>query len=92
MKPILQACDNHLMEIIEILQIERIIGVGKYAEKRARLALNADKSGPGITKSGRNIEITSCWHPSPASPLSNRNGGADWRKNVKNCLDDEDFK
>ena len=49
MKPILEACDNHLMEIIEILQVERIIGVGKYAEKRARLALNADKSGPGLS-------------------------------------------
>ncbi|MAU75193.1 MAG: single-stranded DNA-binding protein [Euryarchaeota archaeon TMED132] len=91
MKPILEACDNHLMKIIEILQIERIIGVGKYAEKRARLALNADKSGPGTTKSGREIEITSCWHPSPASPLSNRNGGADWRNNVKNCLNNGDF-
>ena len=87
MKPILEACDNHLLEILEVLGIERIIGVGKYAEKRARIALGAEKTGSGQTKSGRKIQITSCWHPSPASPLSNRNGGADWRDNVTNCLD-----
>ena len=92
MKPILEACDNHLMEIIEILQIERIIGVGKYAEKRARMALGAEKIGPGETITGREIEITSCWHPSPASPLSNRNGGADWRENVKQCLESGKFR
>ncbi len=86
MKPILNACDNHLLEVIEILGIERIVGVGKYAEKRARIAFGVGKSEDGLTKSGRRIEITSCWHPSPASPLSNRNGGADWRKNVSDCL------
>ena len=91
MKPILEACDNHLGEIIEILDIERIIGVGKYAEKRARMALNAGKTGLGKTKSGREIESTSCWHPSPASPLSNRNSGLDWRKNVINCLESGKF-
>ena len=35
---------------------------------------------------GRDVEITTCWHPSPASPLANRNDGADWRKNVQNIL------
>ena len=86
MKPILKACDDHLLEVVEILGIERIVGVGKYAEKRARIAFGVGKDEDGITKSGRRVEITSCWHPSPASPLSNRNGGADWRKNVSNCL------
>ena len=80
------------MEIIEILQIERIIGVGKYAEKRARMALGAGKTGTGETITGRKIEITSCWHPSPASPLSNRNSGADWRENVKQCLESGKFR
>ena len=79
-------------ESMKAREVKRQKCVDKYAEKRARLALNADKSGPGFTKSGRKIDITSCWHPSPASPLSNRNGGADWRKNVKNCLNGEDFR
>lgn len=88
MKPILEACDKHLLEIIEILGIERIIGVGKYAEKRARMAFGISSTGNAKTNSGREIKITSCWHPSPASPLSNRNDGKDWRENVSRCLDD----
>ena len=86
MKSVLKACDDHLLEVIDILGIERVIGVGKYAEKRAKLALGT-KTGFGISNSGRDIIITSCWHPSPASPLSNRNGGADWRKNVIEVLE-----
>ena len=56
-------------------EVKRIKMVAKYAEKRAKLALN-----------GLDIEITTCWHPSPASPLANRNDGADWRANVRNIL------
>ncbi|MED6337735.1 MAG: uracil-DNA glycosylase family protein [Candidatus Thermoplasmatota archaeon] len=87
MKPILEACDEHLKKVVDIMGITRIIGVGKYAEKRARLAFDAGKTGDGITKSGRKIDITSCWHPSPASPLANRNDGADWRANVISVLE-----
>ena len=87
MKPVLDACDNHLKRVVEIMGIERIIGVGKYAEKRARLAFNAEKNGNGTTSGGREIIITSCWHPSPASPLANRNDGADWRANVISVLE-----
>ena len=87
MKTVLNACDKHLQQVVEIMGIERIIGVGKYAEKRACLAFNADKTGLGTTASGRKITITSCWHPSPASPLANRNDGADWRANVISVLE-----
>jgi single-strand selective monofunctional uracil DNA glycosylase len=85
-EPVLEACDNHLREVVDIMGITRIVGVGKYAEKRARLALNAGKKGPGKASDGRDVEITTCWHPSPASPLANRNDGADWRENVRNVL------
>ena len=85
-EPVLEACDDHLREVVDIMGITRIVGVGKYAEKRARMAFNAGKKGPGTTSSGREIEITTCWHPSPASPLANRNDGADWRANVRNVL------
>lgn len=76
---LLEECDNHLREVVEIIGIERIIGVGKYAQKRAQKAL-ADMD----------VEITTCWHPSPASPLANRNDGADWRTNVRTVLLGED--
>jgi len=26
--------------------------------------------------------IQTVWHPSPASPLANRNNGEDWKQNV----------
>ena len=44
MKPILAACDKHLKQVVDIMGIERIIGVGKYAEKRAKLAFKAIKA------------------------------------------------
>ncbi len=85
-EPVLKACDEHLREVVKILGITRIVGIGTYAEKRARLAFNAGKKGPGTTTDGRDVDITTCWHPSPASPLANRNEGADWRENVTNVL------
>ena len=74
-KALLERCDEHLREVVDIMQIERVIGVGRYSEKRALNALS------GIDRS-----ITTCWHPSPASPLANRNKGEDWKKNVRNVL------
>ena len=74
-RALLERCDQHLHEIVEILEAEQVIGVGKFAESRARAALT-DYSA----------KVLGCWHPSPASPLANRNGGADWRANVRAVL------
>lgn len=84
--PVLEACDEHLREVVDILGITCIIGIGKYAEQRARKALNASKTGAGTSPSGREISIDTCWHPSPASPRANKNNGKDWRENVVACL------
>ena len=72
---LLERCDEHLREVVDIMQIRRVIGVGRYSQKRALNAL-----------SGIDISVTTCWHPSPASPLANRNKGEDWKKNVRNVL------
>ena len=72
---LLERCDEHLREIVDILGITTVIGVGKFAEKRALKAL-----------SNTDVEVKTCWHPSPASPLANKNGGADWRDNVRSVL------
>ncbi len=74
-KGLLRRCDEHLVEVLEILNADVVIGIGKFAEKRARDALD-----------GSEVEVRGCWHPSPASPLANRNGGADWRENVRAVL------
>ena len=74
-KALLERCDEHLREVVDIMQIEQVIGVGRYSETRALNAL-----------SGIDISVTTCWHPSPASPLANRNKGEDWKENVRNVL------
>ena len=59
------ACDEHLHKVVGTLKPEWLIGVGDFAEKRARLAL-----GDGALKFGRIL------HPSPASPAANRGWAA----------------
>lgn len=54
-------CDEALLRLVEALQPEMIVGVGKFAEDRARAVL-ADMD----------IHIGRVLHPSPASPLANR--------------------
>ncbi len=54
-------CDQALRELVQALEPELIIGVGKFAEDRARVAL-ADQD----------IRLGRVLHPSPASPMANR--------------------
>lgn len=58
-------CDKHLLSVAKILQVEWVIGVGVFAEERAKSAL---KEIPSI-KFGRIL------HPSPASPAANKGWG-----------------
>jgi len=58
-----KACDAHLRAVVETLQPEWIIGVGDFAERRAREVV-----GESGARMGRIL------HPSPASPAANR----DW--------------
>lgn len=60
-RPLEEICDDALREIVEVLQPRLVIGVGGFAEKRARIALNG--TGPTIAR---------ILHPSPASPAANR--------------------
>lgn len=53
-------CDQALLEMTQELRPKRVIGVGKFAESRAKLVL------------GRHWPVASILHPSPASPAANR--------------------
>jgi single-strand selective monofunctional uracil DNA glycosylase len=66
-----EACDRHLRAVIDALQPEYVIGIGKFAEGRARAALE-----------GRSITIGTIPHPSPASPAANRG----WAKLAEEAL------
>ena len=53
------ACDRHLQRVVELLAPAWVIGVGGWAELRARAAL------------GDSVQIGRILHPSPASPAAN---------------------
>jgi single-strand selective monofunctional uracil DNA glycosylase len=59
------ACDEHLRQVAKALRPEWVVGVGDFAEKRARLALE-----------GMNVRFGKILHPSPASPAANRGWAA----------------
>ncbi|MCC6215775.1 MAG: single-stranded DNA-binding protein [Polyangiaceae bacterium] len=59
--PLFTACDAALTEVVQALGSRHVVGVGAFAERRARYALR----GAGVTVCG-------ILHPSPASPLANR--------------------
>jgi len=60
-RPLYEACDEALRSSVAVLQPRLVIGIGTFAENRARTVLGEE--GPRI---GRIL------HPSPASPAANR--------------------
>lgn len=56
-----EPCNRALRRVAEHLGVRWVIGVGGYAEKRARAALQ-----------GLDVKIARVLHPSPASPAANR--------------------
>ena len=54
-------CDRALLETVSALNPSFVIGIGRFAEERARAALD-----------GTPLTVGRILHPSPASPLANR--------------------
>jgi len=69
--PLFRACDDALRAAAELLRPVRVLGVGGFAERRAREALGSV-----------GIPIGGLLHPSPASPLAN----AGWEAAVESPL------
>jgi single-strand selective monofunctional uracil DNA glycosylase len=59
--PLFAACDRALSASVEALAPRRVVGIGRFAEDRARAALD-----------GLGVEVGRILHPSPASPQANR--------------------
>ena len=55
------ACDEALRAVVRVLKPRIVIGIGGFAERRARLVL-----------AGENVAVGTILHPSPASPLANQ--------------------
>ena len=72
-QPLLDVCDQALRRTIEYLEPQRVIGIGRFAEGRAKAALGA-----------LDVEVGCILHPSPASPLANRG----WAEQVSAQLEE----
>jgi single-strand selective monofunctional uracil DNA glycosylase len=60
-EPLFRACDKALRNSIQVLRPRRVVGIGAFANKRARAAL-----------AGMDVTLGQILHPSPASPAANR--------------------
>jgi single-strand selective monofunctional uracil DNA glycosylase len=84
------ACDEHLREIVRILEPEWLIGIGDFATKRARdvIASTASplRSGcpPGRKRVSDPPRLGKILHPSPASPASNNDWAGIATKQLRN--------
>ncbi len=68
-------CDHFLREMIAALAPTWVVGIGAFAERRLRLAMEG--------MSGAAIKVGSIPHPSPASPQANR----DWAGLARRALE-----
>ncbi len=66
-------CDRLLEQIIDIIQPTYIVGVGAFAETRAK------------TVAPKNISVGKILHPSPASPLANKDWAGQAEKDFANA-------
>ena len=72
-------CDRALRRVVEILAPGMVVGIGKFAEDRARAAL-----------AGKDVRFGRILHPSPASPAANRGWSRQAEQQLANlgiCLD-----
>ncbi|MDX1579532.1 MAG: single-stranded DNA-binding protein [Gemmatimonadota bacterium] len=70
-EPLFEACERAVRESVQLLEPRFVVGVGKFAEERARSIFpDAD------------FTIGRILHPSPASPLANRG----WRAPAEEAL------
>jgi single-strand selective monofunctional uracil DNA glycosylase len=66
------ACDRALVRSVAALRPRLVIGIGRFAERRARVAL-----------AGLDVEVAGIPHPSPASPAANRGWEAVVRRELR---------
>jgi len=69
--PLFAVCDTALARVIECLGPEHVIGIGRFAEQRARGLLG-----------DRPVRVGHLLHPSPASPVAN----SGWAKRATGAL------
>lgn len=71
--PLLDACDQALIQTVQRLRPRLVVGVGKFAALQAQRALGALE-----------VKVGQITHPSPANPKANQG----WRNRVEKELDE----
>ncbi|XP_071538534.1 single-strand selective monofunctional uracil DNA glycosylase isoform X3 [Panulirus ornatus] len=57
-------CDKALVEVVQLLGVEHVVGVGNYA---------ADRAQAGLLKAGlETVKVSTLMHPSPVNPAANK--------------------
>uniref|UniRef100_A0ABD2VSI6 Single-strand selective monofunctional uracil DNA glycosylase n=1 Tax=Trichogramma kaykai TaxID=54128 RepID=A0ABD2VSI6_9HYME len=69
-----EACDRALASVLKLLQVEIVLGVGRFAEKRAQTVVKTD---------GLPIKVLCIPHPSPRSV-----GNENWNQKAKLKLEE----
>ncbi|KAG5316219.1 SMUG1 glycosylase, partial [Acromyrmex insinuator] len=69
-----EACDKSLIDIIQLLKVEIVIGIGNYAEKRAQIA---------VQTGGLPVQVMVLRHPSPRAV-----GNQNWNEIAKQRLNE----
>lgn len=63
-RTLLEMCERSLCEIVQLLGVETVVGVGKFSQERATAALKA----VGMDW----VKVETIMHPSPANPMANK--------------------
>ena len=78
-KQIVELCDAFVCKMIQLLEVKVVVGIGKFAEERAKKALKA----AGIN----GVKVVVIMHPSPINPAANKG----WDQAVTKQLKDLDL-
>jgi single-strand selective monofunctional uracil DNA glycosylase len=60
-----ESCDQALCDVVKLLGVRFLIGIGKYAQQRAQTALKTYE--PDLE-----VEVLTLMHPSPINPSANK--------------------
>ena len=58
-----RTCHQTLKNILELYEVKHIVGIGRFAENRAKKVVQMSKM--------ENVKVHFMVHPSPASPMAN---------------------
>ncbi len=75
-KPLNDLCHRYLCHVVRLLRVKVVVGIGKFAKERAKVALEDG----GI----EGVRVEAIMHPSPANPAANKG----WEEVAKRQLEE----